>query len=140
MAPIIWQQARAAAVAPTWPVPPVGTAVARGLHGRCPACGEEHLFRRFLKVVPVCRGCGAPLGSARADDAPPYITILLVGHIVVPLMLIMQRVQHPPDWVEGVIFLPMTAILCLLLLQPIKGGVLGAMVSFGMLKTPDPAE
>lgn len=140
MAPVIWQPTRAAAAAPPWPVPSYGTAIARGLKGLCPACGEHHLFYRFLKVVPVCQGCGAPLGTARADDAPPYITIAIVGHIVIPLMLIMQQVQHPPDWVQGVIFLPMTAILCLLLLQPIKGGVVGVLLTAGLLKKPDPIE
>jgi uncharacterized protein (DUF983 family) len=139
MAPILWQPNRVAAK-PAWPVPPLGTAIARGLVGYCPACGEAPSFRGFLKVVPRCRACAAPLGSARADDAPPYFTILIVGHIVVPLMLLMQRMQNPPDWEVAAIFLPLTAALCLALLRPIKGAVLGAIVSLGMLKQPDPAE
>ncbi len=139
MAHTLWQPNRSTAV-PAWPVPPLGTAIARGLLGHCPACGDGHSFDGFLKVVPQCRVCAAPLGSARADDAPPYFTILIVGHIVVPLMLLMERMQNPPDWEVAAIFLPLTAVLCLVLLRPIKGGVLGAMVSLGMLKQPDPAE
>lgn len=138
MAPIIWQPTRAIA-APAWPVPPLMTAIGRGFMGRCPACGESHAFNGFLKIVPACRACGAPLGSARADDAPPYFTILIVGHIVIPLMLVMQRVQNPPDWEMGAIFLPLTAFLCLALLRPVKGAVLGVMVAMGMLTKPDPA-
>ena len=138
MAPIVWQPNRSAAK-PAWPVPPLVTGIARGLAGYCPACGQGHSFRGFLKVVPACAACAAPLGSARADDAPPYFTILIVGHIVVPLMLLMQRAQNPPDWEVAAIFLPLTAVLCLALLRPVKGGVLGAMVSLGMLKQPDSA-
>ena len=137
MALVTWQPNRSI-TAPTWPVPSIGAAIGRGLLGRCPACGERHLFTGFLKVVPVCRACAAPLGSVRADDAPPYFTILIVGHVVVPLMLLMLRTQDPPDWELAAIFLPLTAALCLALLQPVKGAVLGAMVTFGMLKQPDP--
>jgi uncharacterized protein (DUF983 family) len=139
MARILWQPNRVAAK-PAWREPPLGTAIARGLLGQCPACGGGPSFRGFLKVVPRCHACAAPLGLARADDAPPYFTILIVGHIVVPLMLLMQRAQHPPDWEMAAIFLPLTAVLCLALLRPVKGGVLGAIVSLGMLKQPDPAE
>ena len=82
--------------------------------------------------------CGAPLGLARADDAPPYFTILIVGHIVVPLMLIMQRMTDPPTWLLSAIFVPLTLVLSLGLLRPIKGGTVGLMLSLNMLKTePD---
>ncbi len=84
MPPIRWQPDRTPKL-PPWPLPPFGTAIGRGLLGRCPACGKSHLFNGFLRVVPECQNCGAPLGLARADDAPPYFTILIVGHIVIPL-------------------------------------------------------
>ncbi len=137
MEPIVWRPDRAIPK-PAWPVPPLGTAIARGLAGRCPACGKAHLFNGFLKVVPKCSSCGAPLGTARADDAPPYFTILIVGHVVVPLLILTQRTQNPPDWVLAAIFLPLTLILSLGLLRPVKGGTVGVMVTMGMLN-PDRA-
>ena len=120
MPPIRWQPDRSPKL-PPWPLPPLGTAIGRGLLGRCPACGQSHLFNGFLRVVPECHNCGAPLGLARADDAPPYFTILIVGHIVIPAMLILQRMQDPPVWVMWAIFLPLTFFLALGLLRPIKG-------------------
>ena len=134
MAPIHWQPDRTTKP-PPWPVPTLGTALGRGLLGRCPACGKSHLFNGFLRVVSECSNCGAPLGLARADDAPPYFTILIVGHIVVPAMLLMQRASDPPMWLLSAIFLPLTFFLALGLLRPVKGATVGLMVTFNMLKS-----
>lgn len=134
MPPIRWQPDRSPKL-PPWPLPPFGTAIGRGILGRCPACGQSHLFNGFLRVVPECRNCGAPLGLARADDAPPYFTILIVGHIVIPAMLILQRTQDPPQWLMWVIFIPLTLVLALGLLRPVKGGTVGLMLRLNLLKS-----
>jgi uncharacterized protein (DUF983 family) len=115
------------------------TAIGRGLLGRCPACGEAHLFNGFLRVVDACTHCAAPLGLARADDAPPYFTILITGHVVVPLMFMVDRMGEPPIWVMSAIFLPLTFFMALGLLRPIKGGTVGLMLNLNMLKN-DPTE
>jgi len=131
--PARWQPDRMPSV-PVWPVPPLRTAMLRGLKGLCPACGQTHLFAGYLRVVAECRTCGAPLGLVRADDAPPYFTILLVGHVVVPGMLIIEKTYAPPLGVQMAIWLPLTLVLSLLLLRPIKGAIVGFMLSQGMLK------
>jgi uncharacterized protein (DUF983 family) len=110
------------------------TALGRGFMCRCPSCGQTKLFQGYLTVVPECANCGAPLGSARADDAPPYFTIVIVGHIVVPLMLWMQRAQDPSTLTLTAIFVPMTIVLALALLRPIKGATVGLMLRLNMLK------
>jgi uncharacterized protein (DUF983 family) len=138
MAPVQWQPDRSIPV-PPWPHPPMGTAIGRGLLCRCPACGKSHLFNGFLRVVKACSNCAAPLGLARADDAPPYFTILITGHIVVPLMYVVDRVQSPPLWAMSAIFLPLTLILAVGLLRPIKGGTVGLMLNLNMLKSDDEA-
>ncbi len=133
-----WPQAETLP-APPWPMPSVAVALGRGLRGRCPACGEGRLFCGYLKIVPACAACSAPLGLLRADDAPPYFTILLVGHIIIPAMLILQRMSDPPTWEMSAIFLPLTLVLALGFLRPIKGGTAGVMLATGMLKpTPVP--
>ncbi len=133
-----WQPDRAAAPH-SWPRPPMATAIGRGLLGRCPACGKTHMFSRFLKVVTACSNCGAPLGLARADDAPPYFTILIAGHIIVPLLFIVDRMGEPPIWLMSAIFVPLTLVLTLGLIQPVKGGTVGLMLTLNMLKS-DPTE
>lgn len=113
----------------------MATAIGRGLLGRCPACGKSHLFNGFLRIVAECTNCRAPLGLARADDAPPYLTILVTGHIVVPLLYFVDRMGQPPIWIMSAIFLPLTLFVALGLLRPIKGGTVGVMLSLDMLKS-----
>ncbi len=131
-----WQPDRAVA-AHSWPDPPLGLALARGFAGHCPACGHSGLFRRFLKVEPECPACHAPVGAARADDAPPYFTIVIVGHIVIPLMMMLEKAYSPPLWLHAAIFLPMTLVLALGLLQPVKGATVGLMLKLGLMKTAE---
>jgi len=134
MAPIRWQPDRTVPK-PPWPVPSLAVALGRGLLGRCPVCGEGRIFAGFLRVVDECSECHAPLGLARADDAPPYFTILIVGHIVIPAMLIMQKTMDPSTWLLSAIFLPLTVLLSVGLIRPIKGATVGLMLSFNMLKS-----
>jgi uncharacterized protein (DUF983 family) len=138
MIPAPWQPDRSVKQNP-WPHPPMAIAIGRGLLGRCPACGKSNLFNGFLRVTAECLNCRAPLGLARADDAPPYFTILVTGHVVVPLMYVVDRVSEPPLWVMSVIFLPLTLVMALGLLRPIKGGTVGLMLNLNMLKS-DPGE
>ena len=134
VAPIRWQPDRSTPSVP-WPVPPMPVALMRGARCRCPACGQTKLFQGYLRVTPECAQCGAPLGLARADDAPPYFTILAVGHILVPLMIMVERSYDPPMALEAAVGLPLAVALTLLLLRPIKGATVGLMLKLGMLKS-----
>jgi uncharacterized protein (DUF983 family) len=104
---------------PLWP------AMKRGFLCRCPSCGKGRLFGRYLKVTPNCASCGEDLSHQRADDAPPYFTIVIVGHIIVPLVLWVETNYHPDVTLQLMVWLPLTVLLSLVLLQPIKGAVVG---------------
>jgi uncharacterized protein (DUF983 family) len=138
MNPAPWQPDRSVETNP-WPQPPMTTAIGRGMLGHCPACGKSHLFNGFLRLVKECRNCAAPLGLARADDAPPYLTILVTGHVVIPLMFMVDRMSDLSTWTMSAIFLPLTFFMALGLLRPIKGGTVGVMLTLNMLKN-DPTE
>jgi uncharacterized protein (DUF983 family) len=101
------------------------TALKRGLRGRCPRCGEGKLFRAFLKVDDHCSVCGQDFTAHRADDLPAYLVIVIVGHIVVPAALWIETNYSPPVALQLAIYLPFTLIASLLLLQPVKGAVVG---------------
>ena len=49
------------------------------------------MFRAYLKVVDACPVCGEDLSHQRADDAPAYMTMLIVGHFVVAGVLVRGR-------------------------------------------------
>jgi uncharacterized protein (DUF983 family) len=118
---------------PPWPVPSLGTALSRGITGRCPACGTTRLFGGFLRVARTCASCQAPLGTASADDAPPYFVVLISGHIIIPLILLTQKLANPSSLMLSAIFVPFTLLLAIGLLRPVKGGVLGVLVAMRLL-------
>lgn|SRR5690606_8841397 len=101
------------------------TAIQRGLLNRCPACGEGRLFARFLKSTPSCSSCGADMTHHAADDLPPYLSILLTGHIVVPLMLYAETAWQPSMLFHMIAWPALTLALSLAFIQPLKGGVIG---------------
>jgi uncharacterized protein (DUF983 family) len=103
----------------------VWTAMKRGFRGRCPRCGEGKLFRAFLKVDNNCSVCNLDFTPHRADDLPAYLVIVIVGHLLVPVILWIEADYSPPVWLQLSIYLPFTVIASLLLLQPVKGVVVG---------------
>jgi len=111
------------------------TAIIRGGGRHCPACGQTALFTGYLKVVQRCARCGAPLGLYPSDDAPPYITILLVLHVVVPLLLVLEQTTALPLWGYAAIVLPLATILTILLLPMVKGGLIGILFKLGASKS-----
>ena len=104
----------------------------RGFRGRCPRCGEGRLFRAFLKVDKNCPVCGLDFTPHRADDLPAYLVIVIVGHIVVPTALLIETNLSPPVWLQLSIYLPLTLVLSLALLQPVKGAVVGVQWALKM--------
>jgi uncharacterized protein (DUF983 family) len=107
------------------------TMIGRGLRNRCPVCGQGRVFKGFLTLVPECEVCHAPLGTLRADDAPPYIVIFLAGHLLLPPIFWIERAYEPPMWLHMAVWLPLFAVICTLLLRPVKGGVVGWMWHLG---------
>ena len=103
----------------------VRTALKRGFRCRCPRCGQGKLFRAFLKVDDHCAKCGLDFTPHRADDLPAYLVIVIVGHIVVPLALFIETNYSPAVWLQLSIYLPLTLVASLALLQPVKGAVVG---------------
>jgi uncharacterized protein (DUF983 family) len=78
------------------------------------------MFRRYLKVSHYYAACGEALHHHRADDAPPYFTIVIVGHVVASLVLMVEMTYRPLLWVHAAIWLPLTVVLTLFLLPRVK--------------------
>jgi uncharacterized protein (DUF983 family) len=106
--------------------------IKRGLLGKCPHCGEQKLFRAYLKPVDACPNCGEEMHHHRADDLPAYLAIFIVGHIVVAGFMATDTWLVLESWQHLAIWIPITVILSLAVLQPIKGGVIGLQWSLRM--------
>ena len=101
------------------------TGLKRGFMQHCPHCGEGKLFRKYLKVQQLCEACGHDNGQYPADDAPPYFTILIVGHVIIAPVLAFPYFMQGSPWVALLVSLPLLAVFTLWLLPRVKGAVVG---------------
>src|SRR5918998_4204206 len=107
-------------------------AMRRGFMNHCPACDKGRLFRRFLKVVDHCESCGTEFHHHRADDLPPYLVIFIVSHLIGYGILMAETRLEVPMWVHLATWPALAMVLCLALLQPMKGAVVGLQYALGM--------
>jgi uncharacterized protein (DUF983 family) len=110
---------------------PLWIGVGRGVRRLCPNCGQGSLFDGFLKVSASCPVCGANNADYPCDDFPPYLTIFAVGHLIVPLLALVSLRYELSVWLQIAIWLPVTTLLCLLLLPGMKGAVAGFCWAMG---------
>lgn len=103
------------------------TAIWRGVCNRCPKCGEGKLLASFLKPVGNCALCHETLGDIRADDGPPWLTILIVGHIMLPLIFTAGPSIDWPDWLFITLSLLMAVVLMAFILPRAKGFFIGVI-------------
>jgi uncharacterized protein (DUF983 family) len=104
----------------------------RGFCGYCPACGKGCMFRAFLKVNDACPNCGEELHHHHADDFPSYLVIVIVGHILVPIILVVETEIAPAIWVSMTLWPSLALAMALSLLQPVKGAVVAIQWYGGM--------
>ena len=106
---------------PTYPS--TAKALVRGVLGRCPRCGQGRLLHHYLKMVDRCGVCGEPYGHLRTDDAASWLTILVVGTMTVPIILLCETNFHLPLWIAYIIYLPLIAGLTAIMLPRCKGAI-----------------
>ena len=99
------------------PPPPVST----GLAGRCPRCGEGKLFKNFISIADKCETCGLDYKFADAGDGPAIFVMLIAGFIIVGVALWIEVSYEPPMWIYPIVLLPLTLVVCLGMLRPLKG-------------------
>ncbi len=103
-----------------------------GFKRKCPSCEQGKIFAGYLRLENQCPHCAAPIGEISADDFPPYLTILFVGHLVVPALLLVEINYHPPLFFQMIFWPTLAMVLSLCLLPVLKGAVVGFMWSLGI--------
>lgn len=102
---------------------PLGAALLKGWKRTCPHCGGGALFDGYLSVRDSCDICGEELHHHRADDAPSWLTIMIVGHLLAPVLIGAHELADLPVWVHAALW-PMVAMTGVIVLLPrVKGGV-----------------
>lgn len=102
---------------------PLKEALLKGWKRRCPQCGAGGVFDGYLKVRDECDICGEALHHHRADDAPSWLTIIITGHILGPLMLLVYELADLPLWVHLVAWPTIGMVLVVALLPRVKGAI-----------------
>ena len=111
-------------------------AVLRALLGRCPCCGQGKLFRSYLKQVDNCSACGESFAGYRADDAAPWLTIIVTGHVFLPLAFFFN-LDFMPVWIVAGGWALFFSALAAALLPRAKGVVLAILWQTGATANPE---
>jgi len=116
---------------PEWTMPDWGVAVWRGMRGMCPSCGAAPIFDGYLRVHEVCGNCRAPLGAMPADDAPPYVAMLVMVHLIGFVVVLIFHFGLSPNMVGYGFLLLLLIGACLIVLRIAKGGVIAILLKLG---------
>ena len=120
------------AAAPAITMPNWGMTIWRGICGRCPRCGRAPIFDGYLKVFAECRHCAAPLGDMPADDAPPYIAMVIVLQLLAVFVVFAIHGSFAPGIFTAVSLLAVLAGICMAALRLAKGCVIGILLKLGL--------
>ncbi|XAZ19518.1 DUF983 domain-containing protein (plasmid) [Sinorhizobium sp. B11] len=99
------------------PLPPVST----GLRGRCPRCGQGHLFKGFLTVRSSCEVCGLDYSFADPADGPAFFVICFACVPSVLLAVWLQVSFEASVWTQVFVTGPFMLLTCIPPLRPLKG-------------------
>jgi uncharacterized protein (DUF983 family) len=103
---------------------------------RCPRCGEGRLFTGLLTVRPACPACGLDLSAEDAGDGPAVFVIFFLGMIVVGLAAWVELRFAPPIWVHLLLWAPVILIGAILMLRPLKAGLIALQYRHNLLQVP----
>ena len=92
-----------------------------GFWGRCPRCGDGHMFKGFIDLRDKCETCELDLKFADAGDGPAVFVTLFAGFLLLGMALFVQMKFAPPVWLLMLIFTPLTLLVCIGMLRPLKG-------------------
>ena len=105
-------------------VPSLGSALAAGIAGRCPACHRGKLYSGYLALAPRCENCGLDYSFADSGDGPAVFVILVTGFVVTGLALLAEIFYAPPYWLHAVLWGSLAILLPLVLLRSFKGALI----------------
>lgn len=118
--------------------PPVSP-LAAALLCRCPRCGEGRLYDGLLTVAPRCTRCDLDLRAQDAGDGPAVFVVFILGALTVLLAILVEILFAPPLWVHVVLWTPLVVGGAVLLLRPLKAGLIALQYRHRQLGAPPAA-
>ena len=75
---------------------PASTLLRRGMAKHCPVCGQGHLFRHWVRMVPSCPRCGLTFARAPGQWLGSwFLNVCLVQTVVIGVLAIGVGVSWP---------------------------------------------
>ena len=102
--------------------------IKRGFLKKCPICGNSNIYSKYLKIRKNCQECGFKLSEFKSDDGPAYFTIFIVGHIIIPSILLIEKKFSPSISFQMVFWPLLTLLLSLWLLPKVKGAFIALQI------------
>ena len=111
---------------------PLWRVLLRGFAKKCPQCGEASVYERYLKPTSGCTSCGTGFNHIRTDDFAPWLTLIVLGHLFVPLVYHLETAYRPPLVLLFSILIPSVILAVLAVLPNFKGAAIALMWSLGL--------
>ena len=96
------------------------------------------MFAGLLSVRGACENCGLDLSAQDAGDGPAVFVIFFLGLIVVSLAALVEIRYSPPIWVHLVLWTPLILGGAIVMLRPLKAGLIALQYRHHLLSAPPP--
>jgi uncharacterized protein (DUF983 family) len=83
-----------------------------------------------LQVRDRCPACGLDLAGHDVGDGPAALIILVLGGVVVGLAFWVEFAFSPPLWVHALLWPAITLPAAILLMRPMKSGLVAAQYRY----------
>jgi uncharacterized protein (DUF983 family) len=93
----------------------------------------------LLSVRQACEVCGLDLSAQDAGDGPAVFVIFFLGLIVVGLAALVELRYAPPIWVHLMLWTPLILVGAILMLRPLKAGLIALQYRHHLLVVPPPS-
>ncbi|WP_339775196.1 DUF983 domain-containing protein [uncultured Thalassospira sp.] len=104
------------------PIPPIKV----GILGKCPRCGQGHMFDGFLKIAKNCEVCGLDFSFADPADGPAFFVICFACIPSLIMGIWIEMAYQAPYWVHVFTTLPFLLLTCIPPLRPMKGWLIAS--------------
>ena len=100
---------------------PHESALQLGIQGRCPRCGEGHIFKGYLSLAQECEVCELDYSFADPADGPAFFAMWIGSIPALVFGIWLETSLDAPLWVHFITTFPLILLGCLAVLRPAKG-------------------